>query len=281
MSELSFDIQNPALGNLSALECRLILEVGETHLATVLLHIPTRTIVALRYRQFSANEAMKACKEALDTDPLFGSQWASVEIFFHTRESVLLPESLYKGGDGDRILSMIHGDLRADKALEDPVPGLDIRNIYRVPGDLVRMLREKFPMARCRHENTALLMQLSERALSLPASHIYLQVYPHQVTVTVIRDRQFILLQSYPYDIPEDVSYHLLNAAEQLGLDPEQVPVVVSGLIDADSPLYHELLKYFRNLETDAAPESLALDEAFSGYPPHLFTPQTILSVCA
>jgi hypothetical protein len=281
MSELSFDIQRPSLDNLLAHECRLILELGETHLATVLLHIPSRTVVALRYRQFPASEVLSACKEALETDPLFGSAWASVEIFFHTRDSVLLPESLYKGGDGDRILTMVHGDLRADKAMEDPVPGLGIRNIYRVSGDLVRMLREKLPMARCRHENTALLIQLRERELTLPPSHIYLQVYPHQVTVTVIRDRQFILLQSYPYDIPEDVSYHLLNAAEQLGIDPDQVPVLVSGLIDADSPLYHELLKYFRHLETDAAPENLALDDAFSGYPPHLFTPQTILSVCA
>jgi Protein of unknown function (DUF3822) len=281
MSEISFDIQGPSVNNLSADECRLVLELGETHLATMLLHLPSRTIVALRYRQFSANEALSACKEDLETDLLFGRPWASVDIFFHTRESVLLPESLYKGGDGDRILSMIHGDLRADKSMEDPVPGMNIRNIYRVPADLVRLFSEKFPMARCRHENTVLLQQLRDRAEILPASHVYLQVYPHQVTVTVIRDRQFILLQSYPYDIPEDVSYHLLNAAEQLELDPDQVPVLVSGLIDADSPLYHELLKYFRNLETDAALESLNLDEAFSGYPPHLFTPQTILSVCA
>jgi hypothetical protein len=282
MTELTFNIQSEAIGLVPASDRRLVLEAGETHLAVMLVQVTTSKLIALRYYQFPANGSAGAYKQALQEDPLVNEHGEGpVAIFFHTRESVLVPEALYAGKGGERIVSMIHGDLRPGIALEDSVSGLDIRNLYRIPEEIMASLHQRFPGARFRHVSTALLQVLRDQQGSFPDSYLFMQVYPNMVTVTVMRSRQCQLVQSYPYDIPEDVSYHLLNTTEQLSLDPETVPVKVSGLIDETSPLYLELLKYFRHLDTFPATACLDLDQTFEAYPAHFFTPQTILGSCA
>jgi hypothetical protein len=278
--ELSFNIQSAALEAVQGADRRLVLEAGETHLAILLVKLSSPKLIALRYYQFAAGEAEDAYRQMLFDPLLSGHREGPVDVFFHTRESVLVPEVLYAGTGGERIVSMVHGDLHPGIALEDAVSGQDIRNLYRIPEEIMSTIHRRFPGARFRHGNTALLQMLHDRQDIFPDSHMFLQVYPNMITVAVIRNLQCQLVQSYPYDIPEDVSYHLLNTMEQLSLDPDSLPVSVSGLIDPSSPLYVELLKYFRHLETYPAGACLGLDEAFDTFPAHFFTPQTILAAC-
>jgi hypothetical protein len=87
-------------------------------------------------------------------------------------------------------------------------------------------------------------------------------------------------MQSFPYDIPEDVSYHLLNITDQFHLEAQDITIRVAGLIDTSSALYAELMKYFLLVEADARPEFFSYDAAFDEYPSHFFTPVFLLGLC-
>lgn len=281
MPEQSFHIQSAVADQLRPEDTRLILEAGETHLVVLLSSLDKGSIVALHYYQFPANEAPDAYSGILQTDELVRRPVAQQWIVSHYRENVLVPSVLYSGEGADRVLAMVHGDLRRGTPMTDTLDALGIQNLHRMPEDVEDLLRKALPDATFRHESSLVLQWLNEQRDMLPSVYLYLQVFPNQVSVTVMRDGISQLVQTYPYDIPEDLSYHLLNTCEQLDLDPDTIPVIVSGLIDPSSPLYLELHKYFRHLETQPAAACSAQDEAFADVPAHYFTPQNILSVCA
>jgi hypothetical protein len=281
MPERTFDICSAEPERYPKSDCTLAIEAGESHLALILFSRSKNKLFALRYYQFTAAEAVDAYTAILLDDPWCREAWGVVNVFFHTRELLLMPEALYHGTGADRMLAVVHGDLSRGATMDDEVRSKGIRNLYRVPQPLLELLKRGFPHARYRHGSTAVLNWLDAQGDSLPATMIFLEVYPNQVAVTVNRNRTLQLVQSYPYEIPEDVSYHLLNIAEQLDLDPDTVPVTVGGLINPDSPLFLELMKYFRNLETLPAGACAELDNAFQDMPPHYFTPQILLALCA
>jgi hypothetical protein len=281
MPERTFDIQSAEPERYPKSDCVLTIEAGESHFALMLFSRANRRLFALRYYQFPNAEAVDAYTAILLDDPWCRESWGRVQVFFHTRELLLVPDALYHGSGADRMLSVVHGDLPRGLSMEDEVQGRGIHNLYRVPEPLVDLLKRGFPQAHYRHGATAVLDWFEEKRDSLPETLVFLEIYPNQVTVTVNRNRELQLVQTYPYDIPEDASYHLLNISEQLGLDPDAVQVRVCGLIDPDSPLFLELMKYFRNLETMPATECAELDAAFQDMAPHYFTPQILLASCA
>jgi hypothetical protein len=281
MPERTFDIQSAEPERYPKSDCVLTIEAGESHFALMLFSRIKNRLVGLRYYQFSPTESVDAYTAILLDEPWCREAWGRVQVFFHTRELLLLPEALYQGSGEDRMLAVVHGDLPKGVSMADQVQGNQIRNLYRVPEALTELLTRGFPQARYRHDATAVLDWLASKGTSLPETMAFIEVYPSQVTVTVNREYQVQLVQTYPYDIPEDVSYHLLNIAEQLGLEPDTVAVKVGGLIDPDSPLFTELMKYFRHLDTLPATECAELDAAFRDLPPHYFTPQILLAACA
>jgi Protein of unknown function (DUF3822) len=112
-----------------------------------------------------------------------------------------------------------------------------------------------------------------------PASYLSVLFYPNRVLVSVIKDKQLHLLQSYTYEAAEDVGYYLLNVCQQLQLAPENVPVILSGMIDVSSVLYTEIYKYFGQVSLEKFSVTSAIP-ALEEYPPHFFSPLMKMALC-
>jgi len=207
-------------------------------------------------------------------------KWEKQQVFHFTGEQVLMPEKMHQEGLAKLALNMVHGDLEPDGEMEELITGTDIRNYYRLRGEIRKSLHEAFPLATHGHSFTSLLACLTRRADQLPAQFLYVQVYHQQISLVVFMQGRLYLAQVFPYEIPEDISYYLLNACEQLNMDPNEVPLYVSGLVELDSPFYHELQKYYRHISMDSSPGSLDLPVECSNFPAHFFTPQIMLAAC-
>ena len=178
------------------------------------------------------------------------------------------------------MLSTVHGDLYTGLVLAENTEVGNIHNVYRIPHFYRDEMTRLFPGGQCLHIYTVLMKALEYRRKNLPDSFLYVVFYPHQIILALVKNKSLLLIQTFPYDIPEDVSYHILNIADQFDLSADEIPITVSGLIDVDSVLYAELMKYFINVETDPRPGFFSYDECFDEYPTHFFTPFFSLGLC-
>jgi hypothetical protein len=100
------------------------------------------------------------------------------------------------------------------------------------------------------------------------------------VIVTLLKDDRLMLMQSFPYETPEDLSYQMLNIVGQFDLDISGLQIYMSGLIDKDSIIHDEIMKYFLNVETDPGGPLHVHEEVFANYPLHYFTSSLSLCPC-
>jgi hypothetical protein len=101
-----------------------------------------------------------------------------------------------------------------------------------------------------------------------------------QFLVAVFKGTNIQLMQSYSYQTPDDVSYYLLAICNRFNISQEKVTLIVSGLLDEQSRLYQELLKYFLQVQWDRLPDSVKLDASFAAFPDHYFSPLLKMALC-
>jgi hypothetical protein len=114
----------------------------------------------------------------------------------------------------------------------------------------------------------------------MPASFLKCIFYPEKFIVAFFSDKELQILQTYEYETPEDVSYYLLKICRQFDVAQQNLNVNVSGLIERDSVLYAELLKYFQHLECDHMPQLLETKGLLQDIPEHYFSPILKMAVC-
>ena len=149
-------------------------------------------------------------------------------------------------------------------------PGM--MNAYRIQESLLIFFQQNFKKVTFRHTYSNIIKTIVSDILAYPLQCIYIQFYNTFIVVTVAKDEKLQLIQSFKYDTPEDVLYHLLNISERFELDRESVILEISGMIDLHYTLYRDLITYFRHVEVqNVHPEKLALD--IKEYPLHYFTP--------
>jgi hypothetical protein len=101
------------------------------------------------------------------------------------------------------------------------------------------------------------------------------------MVVLAIRGAKVHLMQTFSYHDTKDVAYYLLNCCRQLGIDPEEVKLLIGGLIDRQSALSVELHKYFLEVIFEEIDESIKVTDELKELPLHYFSSILKMAVCA
>jgi uncharacterized protein DUF3822 len=280
----SFDI-TPA--NIAASEWEqsiLLLEVAPNFLGCVWYNQPKQKLLAVRHYNILETKE-KSCRdlmeELLKEDELLNSIVSRVVMVYHYPESSLIPEHHFHSEGNRPVLDLMFGDAEKALVLSEKIDVLPVYNVYRIPQDIHKLFQQKFASSNYWHYNT---LQLSffqiEQDSPADLTRIRLVFYADKFVLAAFRDGDLLILQSFIYQTPEDVSYYLLSVLDAHDVHPETAVLKISGLIDEDSILYTELLKYFKHLSWDSLPLTIDPAELLKPYPSHYFSPLVRMALC-
>ncbi len=258
----------------------LYMDIGSGHFCFTIVMQDTGEFIAMEYYAIKATRKEEEFKSILTLNPLLKNGYNKVFVTYNTPETVLVPRSLYNPETHDAVLNLVHGDLDKGFTLAEQVKHLELFNIYRVPRFFHDAVSKAFPGGSYRHYYSAWLRARKSYSDVQQGDHLHVIFYPYKIITALFHNQTLELIQSFPYDIPEDVSYHLLNITELFRLDPERIKVHVSGLLDTNSAMYTELMKYFLNVDLEVRSRNFNYDFAFDNYPQHFFTPVFSLALC-
>jgi hypothetical protein len=190
----------------------------------------------------------------------------------------LVPESLFREESHKVYLDLLNGDLQQGVVISEKILGWNHFNVFRMPQGILDLLQSRFPGMIIRHFYS-LWMECLKKQMLISLEYIAVIFYPNRILVSVIKNHQLQLIQEFPYQVAEDVSYHLLNICELMELSPATVPLRVSGMLEESSAMFSEIQKYFGKAQLDPAPY-LGPSSEWNDYPTHFFSPLLKLSVC-
>ncbi|MFT3827765.1 MAG: DUF3822 family protein [Chitinophagaceae bacterium] len=261
----------------------LLMEVGEKTFNYVVYNRNSSQVLALR--QYSLDfipdkSTHESLQEILKEDEWLQQSFREAFVIYNYADSNLLPERYFHIDMSKPATELVYGNARRGLMLSEKVQGWNLYNIYRIPRETHALLQQKFAAGKYWHYYTLFLTQQKNNNEDEGKESIHVIVAADQFVVAVFKEKKLALLQTYGYQTPDDVSFHLLAICSQLQLNPEEVKMYISGLIDEQSTLYLELLKYFLQLEWELAPARLNLPQEFSQYPQHYFSPLMKMALC-
>jgi hypothetical protein len=145
---------------------------------------------------------------------------------------------------------------------------------YPIPVELYRSLEAVFPSARTRH---IFKLFLEAAGQSGAQGKLLVDIGIEQFSVLLLKNNRLQLFNTYHYSSPADVLYYLLSVCETQLVNPAEVAVVLTGLLEKESALYRELWQYFMHIEFREA--SFGVDDF--PYPSHYFTTLNDILLCA
>src|SRR5688500_720040 len=273
-----YDIAPEDLNSIDWLSCRLVMEMNDQYFLFAVLQ--GQSGIALRYYAFATNTnypLRDQLYEIVKSDEVLHKQMNETRIIYNFPESSLIPEAFFNPELSNQVVEFLHGDLRKGILLNEKLEQEQVYNVFRVPSEIHEFFQTGFPAASFWHYFT--IWSKAGRGLG---NHDGVSVvfYPNHLLVSVFAAGKTQLLQSLEYQTPEDVAYQLLNIFYQFNFDQEETPLEIGGLVDVDSAVFEELLKYFQYVERTSYPPDLHLVPGFEQLPQHFFSPLLKLGLC-
>ena len=187
--------------------------------------------------------------------------------------NITLPVSLSKEEGKEALFNLMFGKRKNELHLKDIVLQQNIVNHFAVDSMIADVMNKKFPKAEWWHVQSLLLSKDASSETIITAT-----IWLNEIHLTVEKNSQWLLLQTYIYQTPEDALYIILNAMKQLNITQEECKVLLQGMIDQRSPLFDMLQLYILNLEFNNQLEYQF--PATDQHPVHLFSSLDQLLSC-
>lgn len=246
----------------------LLIEIGGDFCCHALLKAEERSFHQIKYITYDEANAVAELSALLDE--LKNENCEKVFVSSSFSQALLIPANY---GYNDSLLNWIY-DLPFQKNFSDKVPEWQLVVSYSIPKQIFDLIQERFPSAKFFHSYTPALKIYNGFVAS---NQMDIHFSTQHFRVLVKKEKQVQLAQTYSYKTPLDAVYYLLKICYEFKLDQPEVFLIVSGLIDQDSAMYHELHNYFLNLHFAQAP-AYSLPE--NEHPHHYFTSLYNLAAC-
>jgi uncharacterized protein DUF3822 len=284
MIKPSFDIIPADISPAEWEQSMLLLEVSANFLGCVWYNQPKQKLLGLR--QYTIEDtvdktSLDLMEDLLRDDEQLNTKVSKVVMVYNFMESTLVPEAYFQSDLNRPVLDLMFGDAEKGLVLSEKIDVQPVYNVYRIPPGIHKLFQQKFASSSYWHYYTLQFSYFQvEKDSPVPLARIRVMFYADRFILAAFRDGELLIFQSFAYQTPEDVSYYLLTVLNAHDIKQEDVILKISGLIDEDSILYGELLKYFEHLVWDELPAGIDTSHVLKDFPAHYFSPLVRMALC-
>jgi hypothetical protein len=223
----------------------------------------------------AAIDYAEAIKKILATETVLQQTFAATNIFYNFSAATLVPAKYFVEAEKENMLELLFGKDVSACCFQENVLANDIKIVYRVPATIYETFNSVFPKNSFKHATTN---QISNEKYTVETLECIL--YSHCIKVLLFKEGKIQIVQFFEYETPIDVSYHLLNVCERFNVSPNEVKLILSGMIEEKSNLYDDVYKYFLNISFANLPADAVIAAEMKAMPNHFYTNLTALALC-
>lgn len=219
-------------------------------------------------------------KSAFFDDPLLKETYRSSKIVFTTPHFTLIPTKFYDENQHAAYFENLSELIGFDQIVVDPIKNIDTQNIYLVDSQLVAVAKAILPTAHHHHIFTSLILGFQKIAEHRGGHQVFANIRDGFLQILFFDGRDLIFANSFAFRTPQDVIYFLLNTYEQFKLNPDAIPLSISGSLTEHSDIFKYIYRYIRNVAFVPAPPYFRFGQQFTGVPAHFYFDLFSIKLC-
>ena len=178
-------------------------------------------------------------------------------IIVNSLNYTLIPHVLYDPSQKETYLQFVHSQAESYKFYDHFLNSAEAWVVFSVHKSIVEIIEQYFDSARILHHAGAMIETILPRYRhSEFRNPVFVNVRDGSFDIIVLKEGKLYYCNSFDWKANEDLVYFLIFVLDQLDLNPENVPVLLSGSIDPASPLFELLQRYIRHVDLIKNPEA-------------------------
>jgi len=231
-----------------------------------------KELLALREYRYSEEGDQKECLSIINQDRLLKSIFRKTNIGTGGSGNALIPSKLFDQRYPERYLRKAEDEACSEQDAMiciDEVQLLDGKNIHCMPSELKAQLSDYFPGATFKHRDSILIEKYG--ALEVDKFHKRVCIHLNKRTCQAFYFEKKKLIASGAFEInsPNDFLYYVMLVYQKHELDPESVPLFISGMLKPKSQIFNLLFKYIRIINWTSPDKNIALGDYENSYMSH------------
>lgn len=180
--------------------------------------------------------------------PELKESYKKVEVIYCNHLFTLVPKAVF---DPEKITDYLKFNtkiLATDFVAYDLIDTQDIVNVYIPYANINNFFFDTFGAFDYYHGMSLFIKDVLEKEAHGEFPKVYIHVHKNSFDLVVTQKKKLLLANAFDFHSKEDFLYYTLFTLEQLELNPDTVPVLLSGHVQKEDPLYEMGYKYIRHL---------------------------------
>ncbi len=273
MSRINQEIVEYSFSSKSTLSYELSLLVGADSVY-YMVNDAQLNILALKSFHFDLKKEkspIENLKSVFFEDYLLKEAYRTVKIVLTTPHFTLVPSKFYNEKENNAYLKNLTILEESDFISADNFKNQPFKNVFTADKQLVNFIQTIFPQSKTHHIFTALIEGFQKLAELRQGHQIFANVRDGFVQILFFDGKDLIFANAYAFKTAQDLVYYLMLVYEQFKLNPETIPLSISGFLTEDSDIYKYIFRYIRHVNFIQAPLYLRFGNQFTGIPQHFY----------
>ena len=231
---------------------KLSIHVSLNELSFCIIDVISKEISFLRTYSLSKTstpkELLKTLIKGFKENDELSNNFSSVKIIHYNNLSTVVPEPLFDKNNALSYLKFNSKILQNDYVAFDKIFNNESVNVYIPYVNVNNYIFKMFNTFIYKHYSSIILekVKLNEKNTTNPS--LYLNININHMELTYFVKNKLVFYNRFDFSTKEDLIYYLLFTIDQLKLNPEEIPVVITGNITENDDNYMIIYKYIRNV---------------------------------
>ena len=231
---------------------KLSIHISLNGLSFCIIDLISKEIDFLRTYSLSKNSTpkklLKTLKKGFKENGELRNSFSSVKIIHYNNLSTVVPEPLFDKKNALSYLKFNSKILQNDYIAYDRIFNNECVNVFIPYVNINNYIFKMFDSFVYNHYSSIILekVKLNEKNTTTPS--LYLNININHMEITYFVKNKLVFYNRFDFNTKEDVMYYLLFTIDQLKLNPEEIPIVITGNISEDDDNYKIIYKYIRNV---------------------------------
>ncbi len=282
MSRINQDIVEYGFSLKSTLSYELSVLVGADSVYCM-VNDAQSNVLALRSYHFDMRQAKvlrNNIQEVFFEDELLREPYRVTKVAFSSQHATLVPDKLFDKVQRNAYFEHLIDFNAFDEVSSDAVQAIEAHNVYVVDQQLITLMQSYFPAAKYYHVFTALIQGFRKIAELRTGHQVFLNIRDGVAQVFFFDAGALIFANAFAYQTVQDVLYYLLMIYEQFKLNPEVIPLTMSGSMTEDTEVYKIIYRYVRHVSFVQPPPYFRFGNQFVGVPTHFYFDLFSIKIC-
>jgi hypothetical protein len=217
---------------------KLSIHISLNGLSFCIIDLISKEIDFLRTYSLSKNSTpkklLKTLKKGFKENGELRNSFSSVKIIHYNNLSTVVPEPLFDKKNALSYLKFNSKILQNDYIAYDRIFNNECVNVFIPYVNINNYIFKMFDSFVYNHYSSIILekVKLNEKNTTTPS--LYLNININHMEITYFVKNKLVFYNRFDFNTKEDVMYYLLFTIDQLKLNPEEIPIVITGNISED-----------------------------------------------